>query len=1226
MDASNEIVSVFKSALPHLLKIRSPRIKERWLTLMNRQIRIYIKLLKTDISNGQKHQIEANIGHLKRFKTLANLHRIGGGHISREHKRSDRIRWEDIQSAFRCRLRTGIVINLRHVNLKSFFDDAWYMLKARIRNALKKTPLIKVSTLFRGEFLRKCGDVEIIEEKHFPTKNQLIDAGTDLKNWFKLLIESIMKKLEDFQEKDSGFALRSISGLEVNINQAGISTGAGTSFIQLPTEIINKKACINVKNKDHLCFMWSLVAGLYPKSLHSDRTTSYPHPKTVFDYSDIDFPMHLRDITKFEQKNNISVNIYSLEKCKKHKFTVVPSRITLNKIPTRHFNLLLIQNEYFSENDIDERTDADIQYHYVLIKSMSRLIASQVSRSKKIIFICDNCLNYFHSDEKLKEHEILCGTNKPCRVLFPAKSHIEFTNYRYKQECPFVIYGDVESYLKPITNETSTKTRKYQEHIPISIGFYLKSRYEQVVPSKYESYTGLDCMEWFSKKLREIADMLYGIIKNVQPMIIEDFEENNLCHICEKPLHQNDITVIDHDHFTGVIRGRTHQSCNLNFKKSFIIPLIFHNFSGYDAHFIIKELAKTGRIYLLPSNKEKYISFTKSDEETEIQFRFIDSLRFMDSSLEKLASYLSPQQFIELGKHFPQSQLSLLKRKGVFPYDYFDSPEKLRENQLPPASAFYNKLTDKDISEEDYLHAQTVWNNFKMENFSDYVELYMKTDILLLADVFEQFRMSCLMEYKLDPAWYYTLPGFTWDCMLKHTQVKLELMKDIDMLLFVEKGIRGGISQCSGRYSKANNKYMKEEFNPEEDEKYLFYCDVNNLYGWAMSQYLPHGGFEWVDTNIDLTQIEDDSPIGYVAEVDLEYPEEIHDRHRDLPFCAENRAPPGAKLSKLLTTLHKKERYIIHYRNLKQALEHGLKLTKIHRILKFDQGPWLRTYIEKNTILRSKAKNDFEKNMFKLMNNAVFGKTMENIRKHRIVKIRSKWDGRYGVKNLVSSPTFKSYTVFGDDLVAIELSKNKIVFDKPVYIGMAILDISKVCLYEFHYDYILPNFIECKLNYMDTDGLIYEFRNQDPYEIIKRDCLQRFDTSDYAPDNSYGIPRVNKKVIGLMKDELNGSIMLEFIGLRSKMYSYRVESKAETKKAKGISRSSLKEISFHDYKTCLFDAEMKIVQQRNIVSNAHNLFSVEQTKLALSHLDNKRFILSNNIDTVPWGHYTLNDN
>jgi len=276
------------------------------------------------------------------------------------------------------------------------------------------------------------------------------------------------------------------------------------------------------------------------------------------------------------------------------------------------------------------------------------------------------------------------------------------------------------------------------------------------------------------------------------------------------------------------------------------------------------------------------------------------------------------------------------------------------------------------------------------------------------------------------------------------------------------------------------------------------YFDVNNLYGWAMCQSLLYAGFQWVEdiSNFDVSAIAVDSPIGYILEVDLEYPQHLQDEHIDLPFCPTRDKPPGKRKDKLLATLYDKKHYVIHYRNLQQCTRHGLRVIKIHRILQF-----LRKYIELNTQFRTHAKNEFEKNLYKLMNNAVFGKTMENVRNHVNVKLLTKWERRYGAETMIAKPNFHSRSIFSENLIAIELRKLEVKFNKPIYVGMSILDISKICLYEFHHEYILPMYRDkCKIMYTDTDSLIYYIECDDVYDVMKRD-ISRFDTSDYPADN-----------------------------------------------------------------------------------------------------------------------------
>ena len=213
----------------------------------------------------------------------------------------------------------------------------------------------------------------------------------------------------------------------------------------------------------------------------------------------------------------------------------------------------------------------------------------------------------------------------------------------------------------------------------------------------------------------------------------------------------------------------------------------------------------------------------------------------MSSSLDKLVSNLPKGSLKYTSKKFKGEKLELMAQKGVYPYDYMDSFDKFDE-KLPTKEEFYSILNDEHITDKDYEHAQNVWSTFSLKNMGEYHNLYLKSDILLLADVFENFRKTCLEYYKLDPCHYFTSPGLSWDAMLKMTNIKLELMTDIDMFQFIEKGMRGGISYIANRYGKANNKYMKE-YDEKAPSKYIMYLDANNLYGWAMSQYLPTGGF-----------------------------------------------------------------------------------------------------------------------------------------------------------------------------------------------------------------------------------------------------------------------------------------------------------------------------------------------------------------------------------------------
>ena len=362
-----------------------------------------------------------------------------------------------------------------------------------------------------------------------------------------------------------------------------------------------------------------------------------------------------------------------------------------------------------------------------------------------------------------------------------------------------------------------------------------------------------------------------------------------------------------------------------------------HNMKGYDSHLIMQHLGKLdAEITCIPNNTEKYVSFTIADryrqkptddddvedeaidgtnkrkrsnqsnespakraEESKkvsrsLNLRFIDSLAFMNASLDSLVKNLKgsgAENFVHLNREFDSpAARELLTKKGSYPYDYMNSFEHFKETQLPPQAAFYSKLKEQELSDEDYEHAMAIWSSFGLRSMGQYHDLYLKTDVVLLSDVFENFRSTCLSNYELDPAHYFTAPGLSWDACRRQSNVTLELLTDPDMHMMFEKGIRGGISTITHRHAKANNKYLSS-YDPAKESSCNIYLDAKNLYGWRMSQYLPTGGFRWLDeeevNDLDVDNIPEDGSKGYILEVDLEYPEELHGAHDQYPLAPE---------------------------------------------------------------------------------------------------------------------------------------------------------------------------------------------------------------------------------------------------------------------------------------------------------------------------------------------------
>ena len=409
------------------------------------------------------------------------------------------------------------------------------------------------------------------------------------------------------------------------------------------------------------------------------------------------------------------------------------------------------------------------------------------------------------------------------------------------------MYADFESILKPIqgpgNNPRISTTRDINVHIPSGWCIHSKFAYSEV-KDPLKLYRGKDCVRKFCKHIIGEAHCLYHSFpeKPMEPLMKaqwKDYKCVSSCHICFKPFKGiGNPKVRDRCHYSGIYRGAAHSLCNLQYKIPSYILVIFHNLSGYDAHMFMKELTSSSpdgaKMGVIAKNKEDYITFSisvevdkyinKNGEEKskEIELRFIDSFKFMSSSLDSLVNNLvrGNNEFFSF-EDYNKSQYKLLIRKGIYPYEYMDDWNRFKETALPPKEAFYSKLNMSGVSDQDYEHACRVWSKFGINNLGEYHDLYLRTDIILLANVFEAFRKVCLDNYGLDPAHFYTAPGLAWKACLKKTKIRLELLLYLDMLLMFEPGIRGGITQSVHRWAKANNPYMGSEYAPREPTRFL---------------------------------------------------------------------------------------------------------------------------------------------------------------------------------------------------------------------------------------------------------------------------------------------------------------------------------------------------------------------------------------------------------------------
>ena len=732
---------------------------------------------------------------------------------------------------------------------------------------LKQNPQTKTRFVLNLRMMKLEGEEEIFDEPFFHSQQHINLGGVEI----DLIIEmekELMEKMENFNRRGSNWNFEKVIRLEIHF--FSWKPLGGSRWIPLPPALANKKAVINMKNEeDEECFKWCLGRAKFPVDSHPELISLELREQVKsFDWTGCNFPMKLDRIKFFETRNpDVSINVYGWDG------SVKPLRISDEK-KEFHVDLLLIVENFKS--------------HFCLIKNFSRLVSSQMRfKNRRHRFFCKRCLNSFISDESLKSHKEICRKFKEAEIFTPG-GECSFSNRQKMMHIPVVGYADFESIFKPTGEKDQT-----HEHIPCGFGIHLVSPFLQMEPVlKRGENESENLGESFIVELISAVKKAHLSLpkKEMDPLSRLDwkkFREAKHCWLCKNEFGDDNLRKVrDHCHYSGKFRGAAHQSCNLKFQRPKFTPVFFHNLQNYDSHLFVRAMGLVDQVLdlkCIPCNDEKYISFSfkfQLEKDRKHEIRFLDSYKFLKDSLASLVGNLPLEDLKETSRFFGEKSF-LVFQKGFYPYEFMDDFEKFKK-QLLKKTAFFSRFKQEGISEENYQHAVKVWNEFNCQNMGDYHDLYLKSDVLLLADVMESFRKLCEKNYELDPAHFFTTSGLAWDAMLKITEIKLELLEDPDMLMMIEMGIRGGNVNVFKRYAKANNKFM-EHFSPEEKSRFLVYLDANNLYGWAMSQPLPVADFEWMNEK-DLENWQD---FPCILEVDLIYPDEIHDSHNDFPLAPE---------------------------------------------------------------------------------------------------------------------------------------------------------------------------------------------------------------------------------------------------------------------------------------------------------------------------------------------------
>ncbi|KAG5666240.1 hypothetical protein PVAND_017621 [Polypedilum vanderplanki] len=1159
--------------------------------------------------------------------------------------------------------------NIMHVyrlpNVDEIYDPEEFLLSKTenicdiLTKELAEKQYIKYALTLCGDYCKFTGDNQGCDKEiNFVTRYRQLTLSDTISEGLESDFENLLDQSQNFYIESSGWSLKGIKYLLIeSIKIEPFLYNSGGTFLATPPELKTKNALLNIKSTNNLCFLYAIIAYFLSSSFPKKERTNAANYDSYIKYfivENLQFPLPIDQINVFISMNkclDISINVYSYFN---KKFGIL--KLAQHE-KRNHINLLLLQKHNYT-------------YHYVLIKNLSRLLNSVVGRGKRKLFFCKTCLSSFKKIADLNLHyEIGCGRSK---LIFPKQNFLKFKHYESRMKKKFLFFGDLETIAIPLhTCEPDPKksfTHKTHLHTCFAFAYYVYSLKKDNYFDRMRIFNGPSCLTKgilsIEKDIRRIYykhfRVKYERTKVTQDVIDYLMNRDKICSICNQPLlYDREDIHLDHDStlkpyecydekfpFLYNIRSFKHASCNQHYiDRPTVYHIFFHSSSSLDNHCLILELAKLNRqIDVISKSSENYIAITwkfKINEKRSAKVKILDSYRFLTSSLQTLVENTQDFTFVETYlKNEYGDKLEINKnlfRKQFLPYSYL-SYETLQETQFPNKDSFFNELKNENLTQENYNYAKKIYLNLKCKNLLEYTLYYLKLDVLLLTEVFIQFRNLIFHHYSLDVANYVTLSSFGLDCSLAYTGEKVELINDINQYLFIKKGIRGG--NCFGNFVyKSSNSRWSKNYDSNKPEIQLNSTDFNSLYGFMMGLSLPHNGYRWCTQN-EISQLsknfiemsERPDGISYFVEITISYPRNIHDDMSLYPLFPVLRKMKDGNTSKLIGDLYTKNNYVVHIKFAAFAIKMGLKLEKIHRALQFNESPWLKPFVDLNTNLRAEASlAKLYSLSLKLLSNSCYGKFLENKEKQQSYKLcvidpNCKKSIRKMIK-AISSPYLKNFKVFNDFLVGFSSYKKQVILNRPTPCGAAILDFSKMAMADMYYNKIKKVSKEkVELCYTDCDSLLLAYYG-DFFQFIKEN-YHLFDTSSFSPSNPFQIEQKNMRISGKMKEECGDRLIKNFVFLRPKTYLIVFEDEDDNKnniksKAKGVSSATIKQLTYKDYIDAMKGNTIQKKMQQ-LRSQNHQVYTISINKIALRAGCTKRYFFPSG-DSLPFGHYKLEE-
>lgn len=1177
----------------------------------------------------------------------------------------------------RVALRYVLHLYENNVDLNLVMIDNKVRLISKLWAMLSPVPALRWSLAAKVETMRERPMAHKLDVQHkttyVRTKNRIvmIHSRREVAKQIKLAIMEVLHKGEHMYDNDSMWVIGLVHSLHL---EAGVFEPLDTAVgCYIPTPdwlhnskrgIVNIKSCTGTEKERNNCFALSIVAGLMTEAEANkirmkkkpNRQKHYlPYISKYINCSDIDMaPMTLAALERFESINpSFSLSILGMSEEKKKLYPIHCPQ----ERRAKHVTLLLLTE------------DGGEKRHFVLVKDLDALLNTQTKNTLRK-YHCIFCLSRLGTPLLHSQHEFFCKEHGAQAVTYakPGES-MAFTIKKYHKmiKSHFTVYYNFEFVRRDVAETDPRRgpddagTVKLQEHVPVAYCIVVLN-HEGVLARDIMRHSDSEGVALhFISAIFDLEEELYPkrlhLPLRLTPQEQAQLDRATRCWLCEKPVQPDD-RAYDHCHMTGRLLGLSHKTtCNLARKTPIFMPVVGHYASRTHFHAIFKALSdyksdhhKVTSVSVVGPNRDNYmgatIQLSGAGWFRKRQVKLMDSNSFLGVDPTALFNAMAKGGADGLaGQIYSTRTLQALSNGAIFDCarDFKSHADLVSHTALPPR----DRLTASHggpLTPCEYDNARELWTTTHCANMMDFVMKGLEYFVVTLANYFEQFKALFWDKYMIDPMHYFSRSALIWDCMLKSTGCRLELIHDPTMYLFMEHGIRGGESFVAKKLSESNFPGTST-FKAEEPHKVIMGFDVTDHYGSVMlTEKLPYSDFRWVEgdelARVDWLNLDTEGPEAYTVMVNCYYPPELWETDDEYPGLPERRVVPSEWLSeeqrklaalcdvdlenreprpRLISHLGPRENYIVHSKALVYMMRRGLVVTEFLKGVKYTQKAFMAPFAKDLLDMRKNAQNEIMRLFIKGLIVGLYGYTGLQPRKYRNISLIT---CPKKFKKKLIQPWFLGFSRIGENLVAVEMRKKNVRLDRVPQVAQAILDLSKIKMVAY-YHHLKSVFPDSELIKTDVDSFFLEIRtqnlNQGLIELSQRNIL---DASGLAPTHP-AYSNINEKRPGLLKLEYPRMNILSMVCLRSRCFAVDMETD-DTKqrpvyvaKCSGVNRADLtSQHNMASFKDVLLNHTLKSVVSSHLASDSRQcIYSVQSRKLALSSFCEKRKLMPDYIHT-----------